>query len=129
MRNYQGNPGRAFSLIELLLVVTIIAVLSGIAVTAFGTSRRESQGSVCGDNLKVIQMAKDSFDAAHPGQAPSAADLLAIMRRDALPACPAGGNYTLGNATVSAGCSLNGDAAVEPAGGNATANGFHDLRK
>jgi prepilin-type N-terminal cleavage/methylation domain-containing protein len=55
---------RGFSLIEMLLVLVIIAVLSGIAIPSFMGQRRRAR--VIGDamsNSKVLQMGLESYKA------------------------------------------------------------------
>jgi len=51
----------AFTLIEIMIVVAIIGFLAMIAVPAFMKSRGEAQRSVCINNLRVIDAAKDEI--------------------------------------------------------------------
>lgn len=58
------NSGRGFSLIELLLVLAIIAILSGIAIPAYLNQRRRAR--VIGDaqtNAKALMMALEARKA------------------------------------------------------------------
>ena len=50
MRNVKR---RAFTLVEILVVVVILGIVAAIVIPAFGTSRRESQDTVFLTNLRV----------------------------------------------------------------------------
>jgi len=61
---FQRNRARGFSLIEILLVLAIIGILSGIAIPSFFGQRRRAR--IIGDaisNAKVVQMALESRKA------------------------------------------------------------------
>ena len=61
---FQRNRARGFSLVEVLLVLAIIGILSGIAIPSYLGQRRRAR--VIGDaisNAKVIQMALESRKA------------------------------------------------------------------
>ena len=61
---FQRNRVRGFSLIEILLVLAIIGILSGIAIPSYLGQRRRAR--VIGDaisNAKVLQMALESRKA------------------------------------------------------------------
>jgi prepilin-type N-terminal cleavage/methylation domain-containing protein/prepilin-type processing-associated H-X9-DG protein len=45
---------RAFSMVELLAVMTVVAVLVSILLPSVGASRRVAQGQVCGSNLRQL---------------------------------------------------------------------------
>ncbi len=61
---FQRHRSRGFSLVELLLVLAVIGILSGIAIPSFLGQRRRAR--VIGDaisNAKVVQMALESRKA------------------------------------------------------------------
>ena len=61
---FQRGRARGFSLVEVLLVLVIIGVLSGIAIPSFMGQRRRAR--IIGDaisNAKVVQMALESRKA------------------------------------------------------------------
>ena len=64
MSNFQesdsarGNAGRnGFSLVELLTVITIIAVLSAILLPALSKAREQAQATICLNNTKQLALA------------------------------------------------------------------------
>ncbi len=61
---FQRNRARGYSLVEILLVLAIIGILSGIAIPSYLGQRRRAR--VIGDaisNAKVVQMALESRKA------------------------------------------------------------------
>ncbi len=58
----------AFSLIELLVVVAIIAVLSGILLPAIGMVRDVARATRCASNLRQLQMANIQYTSDWSGQ-------------------------------------------------------------
>ncbi len=61
---FQRNRARGFSLVEILLVLAIIGIISGIAIPSYMGQRRRAR--IVGDaisNAKVVQMALESRKA------------------------------------------------------------------
>ena len=58
---------RAFTLIEMLVVIAIIAMLSAIAIPSFRTARQHATGTVCLSNQRQLYMAWAMYFDTHNG--------------------------------------------------------------
>jgi len=102
----------AFTLLEIMIVVTLIGVLAAIAVPSYQHAVARTQARTCIANLKSIDMAKAQWmaDARKDGAAiPTDADLFGedkSLREK--PVCSAGGTYTLGPGSAKPVCSVPG---------------------
>jgi prepilin-type processing-associated H-X9-DG protein/prepilin-type N-terminal cleavage/methylation domain-containing protein len=71
------RPAGAFTLVEILVVVSIIAVLIGIILPSIGKARESGRRVRCVSNLKQLGHAISSYcmdnDGGFPGTAPAAA--------------------------------------------------------
>lgn len=90
---------RAFTLVEIMIVVLIIGILMGIALPQFLNARSRSWHRSCLSNLRAMDNAKEVW-AMEMRQAPGTAvvesDLVPdFIRGTALPDCPANGTYDL----------------------------------
>jgi prepilin-type N-terminal cleavage/methylation domain-containing protein len=111
-RRHPGAGRRAFTLVEILIVVLIIGMLLSIAAPAFVRAREGTYARACQHNLKQIMGAKERWamdqnmgaDAA-PSIKP---DLVPDFLREPETTCPAGGTYTIGNLATLPVCSLGG---------------------
>lgn len=66
----------AFSLVELLIVVAIIAVLLSILLPALQGARRQAQAAVCGSNLRQLALANLGYASEQGGRlCPGASNL------------------------------------------------------
>lgn len=74
LRWYASRP-KAFTLIELLLVVAVIAVLIGILVPAMASARESARNAKCLANLHTIGQAFADYRGNHRGDAPLPGDL------------------------------------------------------
>lgn len=66
---------RAFTLIELLTVIAIIAILAGILIPVVGRARESARTSQCTSNLRQIGMGMSLFAADNQGLLPPAAGI------------------------------------------------------
>ena len=65
---------RAFTLVEILVVIAIIGVLAAILFPAFATARERSRSTACLSNLKQIGAAMAMYGADYDGRFPYAVD-------------------------------------------------------
>ena len=101
---------RAFTLIEIMIVVAIIGLLAAVAVPNVLKARKNAQRQACINNLKTIEGAKGIWALEmKKGDAdvPSDTDLFGPDRTIASkPGCPAGGTYNLGAVNERPSCSV-----------------------
>ncbi len=99
MKNMK-SANRAFTLIEIMIVVLIIGILLAIAVPNFIRAREQSRAKACSANLKQIDSAKEQFamdKKKNTGDAVLAADIYgAALYVKKTPLCPSSGVYTIG---------------------------------
>ena len=95
---------RAFTLIELMIVIAIIAILAAILIPNFIHARAESQTAACEGNEKQIATAMEEYAVDNNGTyTPTLPALyLAVTPKDPVNndnydiTAPAGGNATYG---------------------------------
>ena len=96
-----------FTLVELLVVVTILGVLSAVAVIAVGGSGKDSKQAACKADIATVQAAADAYQAKVGATATDSAALTGAVP-PYLRSMPTGGSYTIsltaGTATASPLC-------------------------
>jgi len=90
-----------FTIVEMMIVVTIIAVLTSIAIPTYARMRTDAKAKVCKANIRQIESAIDqwSFDYdVYEGTSlsPSKDDIYFYLIGGE-PPCPSGGAYILTN--------------------------------
>ena len=90
---------RAFTLLELMIVVAIFGLLVAVAMPNFLKQRHQAQKQLCIENLAQIESAKQLWGVENRkknGDTPTDADLIGdgsyIKKK---PVCAAGGTYDL----------------------------------
>jgi prepilin-type N-terminal cleavage/methylation domain-containing protein len=101
---------RAFTLVEIMIVVLIIGILCMIAVPGWMNARDNSRQKTCLSNLRQINDAKEIWatDTRQSDGAPcTQGDLWpGYIGGSAFPACPTNGTYTIDVVGNSPSCSI-----------------------
>ena len=56
--------GRAFTLLEMMIVLTIVAILATLLLPVYGHLRERAQKAQCMANLRSLYVATDSISSA-----------------------------------------------------------------
>jgi prepilin-type N-terminal cleavage/methylation domain-containing protein len=81
------------SLIEMLVVVTIIAAIAALITTSVMSALQQQSARVCQNNMLTIEAAKDEYIRDHPGATSIDENAFAHYFRFGIPKCPDGGTY------------------------------------
>ena len=65
---------RAFSLIELLIVLIILSVMAAMVIPEFRSNSRQAKEATSKDNLRILRNAIEIYATQHKGAAPGYAD-------------------------------------------------------
>lgn len=100
-----------FTLIEILVVSSIVGLLAALATPYFVTARNTSRTAVCINNLRQIQAAKEQYaifeNAADDTEITNGSDLDPYLRGGfARLICPANGHYTVHTLDTNATCDI-----------------------
>ena len=75
-------PPRAFTLVELLVVVAIVATLASLLLPALAGARSAAQEAACASNVRQLALANDLYALDHAERyAPAAADVRRNLHR------------------------------------------------
>ena len=88
----------AFTLIELMTVVSVVGVVAAIAFPTYLHARTNSEKSICLTNLREIDDAKQEWALENNkvnGDTPRCADLVPYLKGNRVPICPGKGVYTI----------------------------------
>lgn len=98
-----------FTLVEIMIVVAIIGLLATIAVPAFIKARTRAQTTICINNLRQIDSAKEQWALATLA-ATGAVDEVAVNDyiKGGGPSCPGNGTYDYNPVSVLPACSIPG---------------------
>jgi prepilin-type N-terminal cleavage/methylation domain-containing protein len=99
-----------FTLLEIMMAVTIIGFLAGLAIPAFMKSRRTTQATRCINNMGQIEAAKEQWSMetfADIGSDCFESDITMYFKKG-FPKCPASGTYTVNPIGSNVICSVSG---------------------
>ena len=68
------NPSKAFTLVELLIVVIILGILAVIVIPSFSNASQAASASMLADGLRVIRTQLAVYKGQHRGVAPGYPD-------------------------------------------------------
>jgi len=108
--NTSTHPNRGFTLVEIMIVVTIIGILATIAVPNFVQARKQAQQKACISNLQQIDGAIQRWALdlnKAEGQPVTYSDISSYLKNAVI--CPAGGttfedSYTITTVDAPAAC-------------------------
>jgi prepilin-type N-terminal cleavage/methylation domain-containing protein len=111
---------RAFTLVEIMIVVLIIGILVAIAVPNFIRARESARARACVANLRQIDSAKEQYamdnrlaqGATMPALSALCGTGTTTYIKGGSPACPSSGTYTVSNLGTDPTCSVGTTAAV-----------------
>ena len=98
---------QGFTLVEIMIVVTVIGLLAAIAVPTYTQAREKSMTNRCLNNLRQMTHAKDQYAFDHFNAEPSAVIDLVPDYISKEPSCVAGGSYTIGAVGEDTTCNIS----------------------
>ena len=105
---------KGFTILEIMIAVTIIGLLAAIAIPNFVRARKSAQAKACVNNLRLIDSAAQQYMLENVSAAAvTFADCLPYLGRGAgaLPVCPKAGTYSVAAATPAA-CTIGATEGV-----------------
>jgi prepilin-type N-terminal cleavage/methylation domain-containing protein len=95
------RPAEGFTLVEIMIVVSIIGLLATIAIPNFVRARTTSQKNGCINNLRLLDSAKQLWALEQkqgPTATPALMDLTGYMKNSLT--CPADSSATFNNSYI-----------------------------
>ncbi len=101
---------KGFTLVELMMVVTLLGLLALIALPSFTNARMTSRRNTCINNLRLLTGAKDQWamENAKRESDPVIQNEVAIYMKGGIPVCPSSGTYQFTIVQRTATCTIGG---------------------
>lgn len=93
-----------------MIAVGVIGILAAIALPNFNNARLQARKSVCINNMRQIDSAKEQWAlemGKSPSDTPNEAEITPYIR-SGFPQCPSNGTYTIGDLGTLPSCSEHG---------------------
>ena len=99
-----------FTLVELMMVITILGLLAAIAMPSFTNARSTSRTNTCINNLRQLNSAKDQWAMENAKTETDSVTLpdVAPFIKGGVPICPASGTYQFTVVRTGATCTVTG---------------------
>jgi prepilin-type N-terminal cleavage/methylation domain-containing protein len=104
-----ARKSKGFTLVEIMIVITIISILLGIAIPNFLNSREKAKSRSCIENLHMLNTAKEQFAMANgiaEGGNVTQGNILPYLHDTRFPSCPTGGVYDIAPVGENPTCSI-----------------------
>src|SRR5437870_3019497 len=107
--------GKAFTLIELLIVILILAILMAVALPLYLAAVNDSEIKTCRANMQTISNAEAAFKTSNPPHVyttnlSNLSNNIGVIQSS----CPSGGTYSV---TISGGSDTGNNGTTVPTGG------------
>jgi len=89
---------KAFTLVELLIVVLILGALAAIAIPRITASAANAKANACATNIDIMNSQIELYAANNDGAYPATLETITSdvdYFPDGAPECPLGGTYTM----------------------------------
>ena len=106
---YKYGKQKGFTLVEVMIVILIISILTGMAIPSFLNSRSRAKSRACTENLRQINQAKEQLamtNSLAEGTLVTTNQLMPYLHNQQFPTCPSGGIYDLKGVGTSPTCSI-----------------------
>ncbi|MFP4381089.1 MAG: competence type IV pilus major pilin ComGC [Candidatus Sumerlaeia bacterium] len=105
-----GRARRAFTLVEIMIVILVIGILLGIAIPGWLKARAVGRARACQENLAKIDGAKEQYAIENniaqgesiPGEFGALVGAELYLKKT--PFCPASGNYNINSVGADPSC-------------------------